>query len=305
VSWKISHLPVPLQLSYLTFAIIELRTAAAPDIGHPNAIATPRHEPLFGIPRTVVRISQSDDCRDLLTQYFVNADALDTTLSQDYRVAVEKRVYLSQGEETILIGIPGVSVTATPPANTTTTTAIATEPTIVEIPLAEEVQERYLEIREISTSRVVTVIELLSPKNKRSGEGRDAYSQKRQRIMLSQTHLVEIDLLRYGSTRPTGSGDPLPMVGAVTSDYRILVSRSDYRPKAQLYAFNLRQPIPAIQIPLTADTAVALDLQPLLHQIYDRARFALAIDYQKSPIPKLPPEDLAWLNTTIDQGINI
>jgi Protein of unknown function (DUF4058) len=221
------------------------------------------------------------------------ADALDTTLSQDYRVAVEKRVYLTQGEETILIGIPDVSVTATPQANTGTATAIAPEPTIVEIPLAEEVQERYLEIREIATGRVVTVIELLSPKNKRSGDGRDAYSQKRQRIMLSQTHLVEIDLLR--------SGDPLPMVGAITSDYRILVSRSDRRPKAQLYAFNLRQPIPTIQIPLAADTAVILEIQPLLHQIYDRARLALAIDYQKPPIPKLSPDDRVWLNATIAQ----
>jgi Protein of unknown function (DUF4058) len=212
-------------------------------------------------------------------------------LSQAYRVAVEKRVYLTQGEESILIGIPDVSVTATPQASTGTATAIATQPTIVEIPLAEEVQERYLEIREIATGRVVTVIELLSPKNKRSGDGRDAYSQKRQRIMLSQTHLVEIDLLR--------SGDPLPMVGAATSDYRILVSRSDQRPKAQLYAFNLRQPIPTIQIPLAANTAVTLDLQPLLHQIYDRARLALAIDYQKPPIPKLSPDDLAWLNARV------
>jgi Protein of unknown function (DUF4058) len=119
------------------------------------------------------------------------ADALDTTLSQNYRVAVEK----------------------------------LTEPMLVEIPLAEEVQERYLEIREVATGRVVTMIELLSPKNKRSGDGRDAYSQKRQRIMLSQTHLVEIDLLR--------SGETLPMVGATPSDYRILVSRSDRRPQAQ------------------------------------------------------------------------
>jgi hypothetical protein len=39
--------------------------------------------------------------------------------------------------------------------------------------------------------------------------------------------------------------------------------------------------------------------------MYDRAGLALAIDYQKPPIPKLPPNDLAWLNTSIDQGINI
>jgi hypothetical protein len=219
------------------------------------------------------------------------ADALDLSLSQDYRVAVEKRVYLSQGDDTILIGIPDVSVTATPQAGTMGL-AIATEPMVVEIPLAEEVQERYLEIREVATGRVVTVIELLSPKNKRVGEGRDAYSNKRQHILLSQTHLVEIDLLR--------SGDPLPIVGAVVSDYRILVSCSDLRPKAQLYAFALRQPIPRIQIPLVAGTSVLLDLQPLLHQIYDRARLALAIDYQQQPIPKVSDNDWGWLQGAIE-----
>jgi hypothetical protein len=215
------------------------------------------------------------------------ADALDVTLSQDYRVAVEKRVYLSQGEETILIGIPDVSVTAAPKAMAATAIAIATEPMVVEIPLAEEVQERYLEIREVATGRVVTVIELLSPKNKRVGEGRDAYSQKRQRILLSQTHLVEIDLLR--------GGEPLPIVGAALSDYRILVSRSEGRPKAQLYAFNVRQLIPGIQVPLVADAWAMLDLQPLLHQIYDRARFGLAIDYQQQPVPRLSLEDWGWV----------
>ncbi len=119
------------------------------------------------------------------------ADALDETVSQSYRLAVEKPV-----------------------------------------------QERYLEIREIATGRVITVIELLSPKNKQAGIGRDTYLQKRQHIMMSQTHLVEIDLLR--------AGEPLPIVGAVPSHYRILVSVSPDRPKAQLYAFNLPQPIPQI-----------------------------------------------------------
>ncbi len=220
------------------------------------------------------------------------ADALSETLSQNYRVAVEKRVYVSQGEETVLIGIPDVSVTASP-TSFSGNTAIVTESEVVEIPLAEEVQETYLEIREIATGRVVTVIELLSPKNKRSGEGRDAYMQKRQKIMMSQTHLVEIDLLR--------AGEPLPMFGGTKSDYRILVSTSNSRPKAQLYAFNIRQEIPQISIPLSSGTAMILDLQPLLHQIYDRARFKLAIDYQKQPTPKLSSEDTAWLIDLVKQ----
>jgi hypothetical protein len=214
------------------------------------------------------------------------ADALSETLSQDYRVAVEKRVYLSQGEEMILIGIPDVSITAAPQFSAGGV-AVAAEPVVVEIPLAEEVAERYLEIREVATGRVVTVIELLSPKNKRSGAGRDAYLQKRQRIMMSQTHLVEIDLLRGGGS--------LPMVGGTRSDYRILISQSSRRPKADLYAFSLRQPIPSIAVPLAEGSSVLLDLQLLLHQIYDRARFQMAINYQQIPLPQVSEADQIWV----------
>ena len=38
------------------------------------------------------------------------ADALDEQLSQRYRVAIEKRVYLSTPEDSLLVGIPDVSV---------------------------------------------------------------------------------------------------------------------------------------------------------------------------------------------------
>jgi hypothetical protein len=41
----------------------------------------------------------------------------------------------------------------------------------VTVAVAEEVHEWYLEIRDVATGTVVTVIELLSPKNKRPGEG--------------------------------------------------------------------------------------------------------------------------------------
>ncbi|UBF28109.1 DUF4058 family protein [Kovacikia minuta CCNUW1] len=220
------------------------------------------------------------------------ADALDDLLSRDYRVAVEKRVYLSQDDETILIGIPDVAVTASQPANSSLSigaTAVA-EPLTVELPASEEVQERYLEIREGGTGIVVTTIELLSPKNKRSGEGRNAYLQKRQQTLNTATHWIEIDLLR--------GGEPMPMLGAARSDYRILVSRSQERPKAQLYAFSLRQPIPAFPIPLRrGEPEPLLELQPLLHHVYDRARFELEIDYQQPPSPKLSNDAWEWLRT--------
>jgi hypothetical protein len=67
------------------------------------------------------------------------------------------------------------------------------------------------------------------------------------------------------------------------------------RPKAQLYAFNLRQVIPSIALPLKGEATIALDLQPLLHQVYDRARFELAIDYSGVLSPRLSSEDGAWV----------
>jgi Protein of unknown function (DUF4058) len=219
------------------------------------------------------------------------ADALDDCLSRDYRVAVEKRVYLSDNGESMLVGIPDVSVTAAPNTTQTTTLAVV-QPLNIEIPITEEVQERFLEIREGATGSVITTIELLSPKNKRAGEGRSTYLQKRQKILTTVTNLIEIDLLR--------GGKPFPMIGSIESDYRILISRGYQRPKAQLYAFNLRQPIPGFPVPLRiGEPEPLLELQPLLNQVYDRARLELTIDYSQSCAPKLSPEDEAWLKSLI------
>ncbi len=63
-------------------------------------------------------------------------------------------------------------------------------------------------------------------------------------------------------------------------------------------SFSLRQPIPAFPIPLrTGEQKPMLELQPLLHQVYDRARLELAIDYNQPCTPKLSTEDEAWLRS--------
>ncbi len=58
-----------------------------------------------------------------------------------------------------------------------------------------------LYIREAATMKLVTVIELLSPVNKR-GEGRREYLQRRNEVLDSAAHLVEIDLVRQGRPMP-------------------------------------------------------------------------------------------------------
>lgn len=231
------------------------------------------------------------------------ADDIALPLRPNYYVAVEKRTYLAEPDDSVLVGIPDVSVFSKSAANlsgeTQTATAVlssASEPLTVIVPLMEEMQERYLEIREVKSGAVITTLEVLSPKNKRSGEGRDAYLRKRQQVLASLTHLVEIDLLRAGKPMPI-QGNPLNV------DYRILVSRGNQRPTAQLYAFRLRDAIPHFPLPLKAGDAEPLvDLSAILSGVYDRAGFDLRIDYREPSQPPLSQDDLNWLGDRLAQG---
>ena len=76
--------------------------------------------------------------------------------------------------------------------------AVMDDPLLVEAPDLE-VHEPYIEIFDRqSDMHVVTVIELVSPSNKYSGPGRELYLTKQKELRWSRTHLVEIDLLRFG-----------------------------------------------------------------------------------------------------------
>ena len=122
------------------------------------------------------------------------------------------------------------------------------------------------------------------------------YQQKRDHVLLSQTNLVEVDLLR--------AGEPMPVFGQeIQSDYRILVSRGWQRPRGQLYPFNLRQPIPLFPLPLLReDEAPEVDLRAILHALYDRARFDLRLDYTRPPVPPLSDEDAAWAKELLSEA---
>jgi hypothetical protein len=216
------------------------------------------------------------------------AELLVDQLRPKYRVAVEKRIYQSIDDQSLLVGIPDVLVAnnLSVPSQVAVATP-ATQPLTVDLPMPEEVRESYLEVREVGTGAVITTLEVLSPKNKRTGEGRVAC--ERQRILASRTHLVEIDLLRAGT--------PMAVLHLPTqTQYRIIVSRSDCRPRADLYAFNLPDPIPAFTLPLrSGDTEPLVPLQDILQNIYDRAGFDLAVDYSRSPIPPLTQAEKDWI----------
>ncbi|MBW4611813.1 MAG: DUF4058 family protein [Desmonostoc vinosum HA7617-LM4] len=231
------------------------------------------------------------------------ADSLSPQLRPKYIVDIEERVYQTSGEDSLLVGIPDVAVQRQNNAINSQTAHVAivspkTQAVKVTVPIPETITESYLEVREVATREVVTVIEILSPKNKRSGEGRRAYERKRQRVLRSFTNLVEIDLLR--------DGKPMLVFGDGTqNDYRILVSKGESRPQADLYAFNLPEVIPSFPLPLrNGDSEPLVDLQTILSGIYERAGYELVIDYNQQPIPKLSEANAVWLDALLqDRGL--
>lgn len=222
------------------------------------------------------------------------ADILSPLLLPKYYIEIETRTYLSTPDDNLLVGIPDAVIFSSQKQkdlqNSSTRTLTTSQPKQVVLPIAEEIKERYLEVREVENSSVITVIEVLSPKNKAAGIGRLTYQQKRQTILRSFTHLIEIDLLR--------SGKPMEIIDQTNeTDYRILVSRSHQRPLADLYEFSLQDRIPDILIPLQAEEPEPmLKLQQLIEGIYERGGYHLRIDYQQPPPPPaLSLKDRKWL----------
>ncbi|MCX7690914.1 DUF4058 family protein [Thermoflexus sp.] len=221
------------------------------------------------------------------------ADELGPALRPRYYVEVEERVYLlapagsfpfSARPDVLIVAAPWSRPSAGPvPAPTGSAR-------VVELPVPEEVRERYLVVREAGTHRVITWIEVLSPANKAPGEGRLAYLKKREEVLRAQVHRVEIDLLR--------AGEPMPVVGdGRDGHYRILVSRWEQRPRALLYVFTVRDPIPVFRLPLQAgDEEPEVDLGRLLQTIYDRAAYDLRVNYEEEPVPPLEPPFVEWAN---------
>lgn len=88
------------------------------------------------------------------------------------------------------------------------------------------------------------------------------------------------------------------MIGVkAKSDYRIVVSRATTRP-ANLYGFQLREPIPSFSLPLKPDDPeLEVDLQSILLGVYDRGSYQLRINYQHSvPLPRLSEADQQWVD---------
>ena len=66
-----------------------------------------------------------------------------------------------------------------------------TAPATTLLPAIRKTGNRYLKIKETKSDRVVTVIELLSPTNKKPGEDHDIYLAKRMDYFAQSVNVVE------------------------------------------------------------------------------------------------------------------
>lgn len=224
-------------------------------------------------------------------------DALAPDLRPKYYVSIEERTYFPDTDDLTFAGRPEVSVVREPQAVYEPAPAGADVETVtVELPMPDEIRETFLEVRDVDSDRVITILELLSPTNKRPGEGRNLYERKRLRLLGTLTNFVEVDLLR--------AWEPMTMRGdAGSSHYRILISRAEERPRATLLKFGLRSPIPKFRLPLEkGDDEPIVELNRLLHELYDRAGYDLRIDYTIEPEPRLDEENSAWAEALLREA---
>lgn len=217
------------------------------------------------------------------------SDQLTAQLGSQYSVDIEQRVYILTPGEARKYIVPDIFVVQpSPSTGPTAVTTVITPPTLVDPVVETEVRERYIQIVDSSDDTVVTTIEILSPFNKQSDSpGRRAFVDKRNTVMSSPVHWIEIDLLRNGERPPEVANK---------SDYYVLLKRGGVWGPFEVWYIDLRDRLPVIAVPLRApDEDTPLDLQAILEGIYQRGRYFEKLDYtQPAPSPRLLSADLVW-----------
>jgi hypothetical protein len=161
----------------------------------------------------------------------------------------------------------------------------------------EEHHEDFIEIRQRSDGRLITLVDVVSPSNKATSTGRAAYLDKRREGKTANANLVELDLVLQGQPTLEYSRDGLP-----DWDYAVTVTRSTQPERYEIYTATLQKRLPRFRLPLAADDRdTVLDLHTAFTRCYDQGGFAAKIDYAKDPSTPLNSEDRQWLQEVLKQ----
>lgn len=165
--------------------------------------------------------------------------------------------------------------------------------------IREQFAEEFIEIRNRTDGKLVTLLEVVGPANKTTAAGRQAYLDARQQAVAQRAGVVELDLVMQGKPTLTYSRDGLPEY-----DYAVTVTRSNAPDRYEIYTATLQKRLPKFKLPLAADDRDALlDLQAAFARAYDLGTFADQIDYKGSPPPDVPftAEYTMWADELLKQ----
>lgn len=227
-------------------------------------------------------------------------DDLHAILPRPYYARIEDRVIVDTEDKVIL---PDVRVVEAQKHAGPGMAVLDADPAVFVTVQAVEVEEHYIEIRDLESGhKVVSVIEVISPTNKRpGGEGMRAYRAKQEELLASDTNLVEIDLLRGGQHVAAVSRDSLARLRPY--HYLVVVRRAAKPERRETYPVRLDARLPRVAVPLRdPDADVVVDLQSLIDRAYERGAYAWTIDYQTPPEPPLESPDAAWAAARVGES---
>jgi hypothetical protein len=139
--------------------------------------------------------------------------------------------------------------------------------------------EDYLEIHSPIDGSLLTWIDIISPTNKTTDVGRQAYLKTRNETRNIPSNLVEIELSLQGKPLMDYSREGLP-----DWDYGVTVARATNLERMEIYTSTLEKRLPRFRLPLQRDDRDAvIDLQSQFSCVYSEANFAARINYSQEP----------------------
>ena len=226
----------------------------------------------------------------------IRAD-LNAHLPKGYAASIELYVWAGEGDPhgDTTVAEPDIHVReGNWKRNSQPATATVTAHSTIVLPALRRRKRKFIKVVDVRTRQVVTVVEVLSPSNKKNGEDREHYLEKRYEYLANNLGFVEIDLLRGGRRPPLGNQH-----GALF-DYYAMVCRPWEFPRVDFWTFGIRDPLPAIPVPVTDELEdTLLNLHTCVQRACEEGRYSEDLPYDEPLKPRLRSEDRNWVRTLL------
>jgi hypothetical protein len=170
--------------------------------------------------------------------------------------------------------------------------AYATEEALFTSIVRTEHKEGFIEVRQRSDGRLITLLEVISPANKLTADGRRLYVERRDEVRRMHANIVEVDLVLQGPTLLNDTRDTPP-----NWDYAVVVTRWTHPDRYEIYSATLPKRLPRFRMPLASDDRdTVLDLQAAVQRAYDQGDFRKTIDYTRDPATRLSEDNRRWMD---------